>query len=744
MTIQRRFAHSLLTLTMLLGLFALTPAVRAQTTPYVPRILSGSFSTAVAVDGSGNVFYIGNNSSTLTTTYQADGIYELVAVGGVIPSNATVRKLAAVGATILSPLGIAVDGLGNVYVSDAGANRAGTNLIEELVAVNGSVPDNPTIRTVISGLDFDGGTIAVDGHGNLFFVNVIGSSTDSFEFVDELAAVNGSIPDNPTAIPLLSQECNASAGCVAGLDIHTPAADGNGDLFLLDGSSVIELPAVNGSIQPGETPVSVLSGAAVPGGDVDYFTVNPSGSLFAYTISESSDGTISSNVLEVAEVNGVIPVNAAPVTLYTTTRALLTPNGIAADNNGNVFAANGFSGQVQNILELSPGSGSPPAAQASLTPASSNFGTVTTGASSAAATFTLANAGTAALSISSVSLGGANASSFVLGANTCGASLAAGASCTIAVSFTPQTAGNASAALNVVDAVGTQTAALTGNGASPAAPLAALTPATADFGSVTVGTSSAGSAFTLANAGNATLPVTSVSLGGTNTANFSITANTCGSSLPAGASCTITVTFTPSATGNDSATLSVVDSVGTQTSTLTGTGVTAVPAADFDITASPDHQTVPAGSSAVYSVDVDSSTGTFLQPVELTASGLPPGSTVSFAPATVTPGASGATATMTISTAAPSAANHLQWLGRTGGAPLLAVLLCLPVFLCKRSLLCFAWFAVILVAGGLQGCGGGFALPESPANTQTYTVTVTGTAGTVRHSTTVQLSIQSE
>jgi hypothetical protein len=727
------------TAALLLGGLALTAGVRAQTNPYVPRVLSGSFSNAIAVDGSGDVFYIGNNSSTLTTTYAPDGIYELVAVGGVIPSNPTVRKLAAVGVTILLPTGIAVDGQGNVFVADLGSNMQGTNLIEELEAVNGSVPDNPTIRTVVSGLDFEGNAngISIDGRGDLFFVTITGSAEGVNEYVDEAVAVNGTIPDNPTIVTLL---LDAQSGAT----IHFPSADANGDLFLLDDGSVVELPAVNGSIPPGESPVTVLSGQAVSqavSGEINYIAVNPAGSVFAYSIGESPGGIFSSNVLEVAEVNGVLPVNAVPVVLYSTTRALLDPSAIAADNNGDVFAANGLSGQVQNILELSPGSGTPPAAQAALTPATSNFGTVTTGASSAATTFTLANAGTAALSISSVALSGANAGSFVLGANTCGASLAAGASCTIAVSFVPAISGSASATLNVVDAVGTQTSTLTGNGASPAAPQAALTPATAAFGSVNVGTASAGTSFTLANAGNAALPITSVSLGGVNAADFSITANTCGASLPAGSSCAITVTFTPSTAATESAALSVVDSVGTQTSTLTGTGV-AAPSADFGITASPDRQTVSPGGSAVYSVDVDSSTGTFVEPVALTASGLPPGATVSFSPATLTPGTGGASATMTISTAAPSAANQLDRLERTGGAPLLAVLLCLPICVRKRSSV-FRWLAIVVAAAAMQGCGGGFALPQSPAQAQSYTVTVTGTAGAVQHSTTVQISIQS-
>jgi hypothetical protein len=53
--------------------------------------------------------------------------------------------------------------------------------------------------------------------------------------------------------------------------------------------------------------------------------------------------------------------------------------------------------------------------------------------------------------------------------------------------------------------------------------------------------------------------------------------------------------------------------------------------------------------------------------------------------------------------------------------------------------------AVLLLASfgavtAMTGCGGGFAIPMAPA--QTNTVTVTGTSGAVQQTTTVQLTVQ--
>jgi hypothetical protein len=79
---------------LLVGALGLSGA-HAQTSNYVPRSLSQSFSRSIAVDRNGNIFYVGTNSATPDTLLAADGVYELVAVNGVVPANPTVRVLVA-------------------------------------------------------------------------------------------------------------------------------------------------------------------------------------------------------------------------------------------------------------------------------------------------------------------------------------------------------------------------------------------------------------------------------------------------------------------------------------------------------------------------------------------------------------------------------------------------------------------------------------------------------------------------
>jgi hypothetical protein len=213
----------------------------------------------------------------------------------------------------------------------------------------------------------------------------------------------------------------------------------------------------------------------------------------------------------------------------------------------------------------------------SLSPTSFAFGSQSVGTTSAAQTLTLSNTGKAALSITSLGVKGTNASNFAQ-TNTCSKSLAVGAKCTISVTFTPAATGSRTASLSISDnASGSpQTVILSGTGMQTA-PVVSHSPTSLAFGNQSVGTTSAAQTLTLSNTGNAALSITSLALAGTNASNFAQT-NTCGSSVAASAKCTISVTFTPAASGSRTASLSISDNASgsPQTVSLTGTGTAAL------------------------------------------------------------------------------------------------------------------------------------------------------------------------
>jgi ASPM-SPD-2-Hydin domain-containing protein/centrosomal CEP192-like protein/HYDIN/CFA65/VesB family protein len=219
-------------------------------------------------------------------------------------------------------------------------------------------------------------------------------------------------------------------------------------------------------------------------------------------------------------------------------------------------------------------SGTGVSSTASLSPSSLTFASRIVGTTSAAQAVTLSNTGTGTLTISSVSIGGADPHDFAQ-TNNCGSSLAAGSNCALNVTFTPSATGTRSANLAVSDnsAGSPQTTSLMGTGLSTN-PVASLSPTSLTFTSQNVGTTSAAQSLTLSNSGGAALSISSITITGTNATDFAQT-NNCGTSLAAGTKCAINVTFKPTAIGGRSATLAVTDNAAgsPQTAGLAGTGV---------------------------------------------------------------------------------------------------------------------------------------------------------------------------
>jgi hypothetical protein len=177
------------------------------------------------------------------------------------------------------------------------------------------------------------------------------------------------------------------------------------------------------------------------------------------------------------------------------------------------------------------------------------------------------------LSITSLAVTGANASDFAQ-TNTCGSSVAASGKCTISLTFTPTASGSRAASLSITDnASGSpQTVTLSGTGTAPAG--VSLSPTSLSFGSQPNATTSAAQTITLSNGGGAALNITGLAITGADAGDFAEVADTCGSSLAAGGTCTIEVTFTPSASGQRTATLSITDNASgsPQAASFTGTG----------------------------------------------------------------------------------------------------------------------------------------------------------------------------
>lgn len=141
----------------------------------------------------------------------------------------------------------------------------------------------------------------------------------------------------------------------------------------------------------------------------------------------------------------------------------------------------------------------------------------------------------------------------------------------------------------------------TGPPPPPPAPSATTSPSSLTFSSENQGTTSPVQSVMLTNSGNAALSITGISVGGASPGDFRQT-NNCGSSVGAGGNCSIGVTFTPTATGPRSATLSIGDNAtgSPQSVNLAGTGAP------------------PATPAGTYTITVTATSGALIQTMSLT------------------------------------------------------------------------------------------------------------------------------
>jgi hypothetical protein len=278
-------------------------------------------------------------------------------------------------------------------------------------------------------------------------------------------------------------------------------------------------------------------------------------------------------------------------------------------------------------------------------------------------------------------------------------------------------------------------------------PQVSLSSASSAFADQWLGTTSTTQGITLTNTGSAPLAISSMLTNG----DFAQT-NTCGTTVAAGVSCTISLTFNPTASGARSATLTIADNASgsPHTVALSGTGT------DFSITATQGTSaTVVAGQTATYNLALGGTSG-FNGTVALSCSGAPVLSSCTVTPSSISlSGAISTNASVSVSTTA----HGMAMPSRLDPPPMLPLTVAL-VWLVLAALLTSAtpWrfrrtqepqpsrlrliaslLIVIVAAGAISSCSGGGG--GTPAGTYNLTVTATASSGSAQLSHNIQLTL---
>jgi sugar lactone lactonase YvrE len=343
----------------------------------------------IAVDNVGNLFVTDSSAGTLTEFPAGN------AAGTVVPTGTL---------TLSNPQGVAVDALGDVFVADAGNNR-----IVEIPVVNGALTGASAfaLTPVLNhpeGVAFDlqGDLLIADtGHDNLLLVPSVAGVLDF-----AAATSNGTGLDTPQAVTV----------------------DLNGNVFVAEGGAkndVLEFAAPFGASAQFQVASSLSNPTSL--------ATDASGSLFIVNNGVSS-------IVRLPRENGSFGTQ----TLAGSTVA--NPYGVSIDSAGNLYVTDTTNDVVAEVARVS---------------GTLDFGGWNVGTTSTPLSESVNSSGTLPLTIASPSYqaGGQTTAGFSVTEDGCaGQTVPVGGACSITTTFTPPTT-----ELNAEETLTLQTNATNGN-----------------------------------------------------------------------------------------------------------------------------------------------------------------------------------------------------------------------------------------------------------------------------------------
>jgi hypothetical protein len=507
--------------------------------------------------------------------------------------------------------------------------------------------------------------------------------------------------------------------------------DSQGNAYVAGASTSGNFPVLAGAFQPH------LATGAFGNGFVS--KLDPALSSLLYSSYFGGSGDANSQDLDTAD--GIAIDSSSPPNAYIAGQTFSTNLPVAGTPVAPLHT--GLNGTASDAyvakLSLIP--------RVAVTPSPFDFGVQPVGVTSGAQTFTLTNNTNATITFTSIATTGVKPAAntdFVVASDACSPNVAAGAQCTVTVTFKPSTAAAESATLAFTDsdASSPQDVSLTGTG-SATGPGVGLMPTSLAFGNQALNTTSAAQTVTLTNTGTGALTINSLAASG-DFAETSIGATACPISpatLAAAANCMISVTFTPTAVGPRAGTLTITDNAGGSPHTvpLTGTGTVAP---GFTLTGPAVAPSTKDGTPLNFSITV-TSVGGFNSPVTFTCTSTPTLIMGTCNAATVTPPSNGSiTSTVTVTSTAfvvPPGGPRIPPPSIRQVVPfVLALLLLFLLPTAKRLRFRLAMGTAMILFFAMAGCSGA----QGPHTlTGPYALKLVGTSANLNNPLTVNITI---
>ncbi len=654
---------------------------------------------SIVYDASGNL-YIADARNHAIREVLSSGTITTVAGNGIAGFGGD--GASATSAYLDTPTGVALDSAGNLYIADSHNHRIRkvTAGIISTIAGNGIAAysgDNGSALSASLNLPT---AVAVDASGNLYIADTSNHRIRKI-VVSTISTVAG------TGEQFFAGD--GGAATLASLDTPTGVAvDTSGNIYIADRHNQ-RIRMVNAS-----GIISTIAGSGVPtfssafGGDGGSGTaaalakprglsVDASGNLYIadtnnQRIRQWSAGTI-------ATIGGTGDQGFGGDGGLFTAAMFDSPTAVAPDGTGNLAVADRHNERMRG--------GPLPILM---------FTSQSVGVSSAAQALTLANNGSAPLTVGSVSFSGSFGTAAGGSCSAAPITIPAGGSCQLDVAYTATTP-TASSGMVVMSGTGiiSQTVLLAGSIQQAGKATTALSLASGSListvGQAVTFTAKVSSSAAGTPTGMVQFLSGSVALGSDSVASGSATYTTSG--LGAG---TYAITAVYSGDANFASSTS-----GSITQTI-------VPLPDYSIAASPSSLTIKQGQSGSATITV-STVGGFAQTVSFSCSGLPAGATCSFAPASLATGSTPVTAQLTLKTTQSFAFidRHVDHSMTISLAVLFGVFFGFKRRKMPRLLsLCCTVLSIGLLMS--LGCGSG-APPSTPTGSYTITVVATTSAG---------------
>ena len=571
---------------------------------------------AIAMDVLGNIYIADSGNNAVRVVYAGGIIPNVVnplqghiyTIAGVpTAAGAGVDGLPATASPLSNPIGVAVDALGNVYISDS--NNGAVRMVNAATGIITTVAG--TLNSTTLGFSGDGGPataallsvpsgIAVDGNGNLFIAD---SNNNAVRVVyaggTQLAALIALEIPGTTAVPgniytIAGGPANAGLprngdGGLASLgNLNSPAAvvtDSNGNVYIADFGNVAvrRVDAMSGDFSTVYQGVDGPTNLSVDASDDIYFTGHTYCTISQYNPTVQASLTALSTTTVVG--NGIC--TASGDGYGATSAGLSGAESVVVDGLGNLYVLESDGVRTVNGHQ-----------------AAFNFGTVNLGTADTLSgvvtdedILPVQGQSPNVLQNPAFQVGYSNPQLFSIVPYTstnpnifdCDGVLTSnylrpGQSCGMAVEFSPTQDGGPFLGYAESPGMGDLTS-LSGSGTG-SAPTAALTGTPMNFVAIANEGYSTPQNFLLTNTSSAALTISSIGFTSTGVIGFYET-DTCGffngttygplPPLAPGASCQIKVKSSASAIGSGSGSLVVVDNAssggGTQTLPLTGTSI---------------------------------------------------------------------------------------------------------------------------------------------------------------------------